>query len=126
MQFSILYFVVKRVKLLSVYICVRLIRWLMLTIYLVVYWFIKRDNYSKPTWGLARLRFAYPWFKTLHFVHLRLPLLGLCYPPLLKRTLNMYFCAIFMSLSSLNVKHTKIQEKTRSKCAIGEKNYAIS
>ena len=29
-----------------------------------------RDNYSKPTWGLARLRFTYPWFKTLHFAHL--------------------------------------------------------
>ena len=29
-----------------------------------------RDNYSKPTWGLARLHFTYPWFKTLHFAHL--------------------------------------------------------
>ena len=28
------------------------------------------DNYSKPTWGLACLRFAYPWFKTLYFAHL--------------------------------------------------------
>ena len=28
------------------------------------------DNYSKPTWGLARFHFAYPWFKTLHFAHL--------------------------------------------------------
>ena len=43
------------------------------------------DNYSKPTWGLARLRFAYPWFKTYHFAHLRLLPFSLCYPPLLKR-----------------------------------------
>ena len=28
------------------------------------------DNYSKPTWGLARFHFTYPWFKTLHFAHL--------------------------------------------------------
>ena len=28
------------------------------------------DNYSKPTWGLACLQFAYPWFKTLYFAHL--------------------------------------------------------
>ena len=30
----------------------------------------KGDNYSKPPWGLARLRFAYPWFKTYHFAPL--------------------------------------------------------
>ena len=41
-----------------------------------------RDNYSKPTWGLARLRFAYPWFKTYHFAHLRYLPLGICCPPL--------------------------------------------
>ena len=40
------------------------------------------DNYRKPTWDLARFRFAYPWFKTLHFVHLRLLLLAFCNPPL--------------------------------------------
>ena len=39
------------------------------------------DNYSKPTWGLARLRFAYPWFKTLHFAHLNFNPLPICYPP---------------------------------------------
>ena len=33
---------------------------------------IYRDNYSKPTWGMARFHFAYPWFKTLHFAHLKL------------------------------------------------------
>ena len=33
------------------------------------------DNYSKPTWGLARLRFAYPWFKTYHFAYLYFNLL---------------------------------------------------
>ena len=69
------------------------------------------DNYSKPTWGLARLRFAYLWFKTLHFAHLRLLPLGLCYPPPLKRRLNMYFCTIFMSLSSQNIKHKKFKRK---------------
>ena len=31
-----------------------------------------RDNYSKPTWGMTRFHFAYPWFKTLHFAHLKL------------------------------------------------------
>ena len=36
---------------------------------------VLRDNYSKPTWGLARLRFAYPWFKTYHFAHLYFNLL---------------------------------------------------
>ena len=41
-----------------------------------------RDNYSKPTWDLARLHFAYPWFKTYHFAHLRYLPLGICYPPL--------------------------------------------
>ena len=41
-----------------------------------------RDNYSKPTWGLARLRFTYPWFKTYHFAHLRYFPLGICCPPL--------------------------------------------
>ena len=33
----------------------------------------------------------------------------------------MYFCTIFMSLSYQNIKHIKIQEKTRLKCAIGKK-----
>ena len=41
-----------------------------------------RDNYSKPPWGLARLRFAYLWFKTYHFTHLRCLPLEICYPPL--------------------------------------------
>ena len=30
------------------------------------------DNYSKPNWGLACFHFTYPWFKTLHFAHLKL------------------------------------------------------
>ena len=29
-----------------------------------------RDNYSKSPWGLARLLFAYPWFKTYQFAPL--------------------------------------------------------
>ena len=40
------------------------------------------DNYRKPTWGLARFHFAYPWFKTLHFAHLRLLLLAFRNPHL--------------------------------------------
>ena len=42
----------------------------------------KRDNYSKPTCGMARFHFAYPWFKTLHFTHLRLVPLAFRNPPL--------------------------------------------
>ena len=34
-----------------------------------------RDNYSKPTYGMVRFHFTYPWFKTLHFVHLNFNLL---------------------------------------------------
>ena len=41
-----------------------------------------RDNYSKPTWGLARFHFTYPWFKTLHFAHLKLVPLAFRNPPL--------------------------------------------
>ena len=40
-----------------------------------------RDNYSKPTWGLARFHFTYPWFKTLHFAHLNFNPLPIRYPP---------------------------------------------
>ena len=40
------------------------------------------DNYSKPTWGLARFHFTYPWFKTLHFAHLKLVSLAFRNPPL--------------------------------------------
>ena len=39
------------------------------------------DNYSKPTWGKARFRFAYPWFKTYHFAHLNFNPLPIRYPP---------------------------------------------
>ena len=39
-----------------------------------------RDNYSKPTWGKACLRFAYPWFKTLHFAHQNFDPLSIRYP----------------------------------------------
>ena len=31
---------------------------------------------------MARLRFAYPWFKTYHFAHLKCLPLEICYPPL--------------------------------------------
>ena len=41
-----------------------------------------RFNYSKPTWGLARFHFTYPWFKTLHFAHLKLVPLAFRNPPL--------------------------------------------
>ena len=41
-----------------------------------------RDNYNKPTWGLARFHFTYPWFKTLHFAHLKLVPLAFRNPPL--------------------------------------------
>ena len=40
------------------------------------------DNYSKPTWGLARFHFTYMWFKTLHFAHLKLVPLAFRNPPL--------------------------------------------
>ena len=40
------------------------------------------DNYSKPTWDLARFHFTYPWFKTLHFAHLNFNLSPIHYPPL--------------------------------------------
>ena len=43
---------------------------------------IYRDNYNKPTWGITRFHFAYPWFKSLHFAHLRLILLAFRNPPL--------------------------------------------
>ena len=39
------------------------------------------DNYSKPTCGMTRFYFAYPWFKTLHFAHLNFNLFALRYPP---------------------------------------------
>ena len=39
-------------------------------------------NYSKPTWGLTRFHFTYPWFKTLHFAHLKLVPLAFRNPPL--------------------------------------------
>ena len=87
---------------------------------------IFRNNYTLPTCGLPLILCAYPWFKFWHFTHLWFPPLRLCYPPPLKGRLNMYFYIIFMSLSSQNIKHEKIQEKTRSKCAIGKKYYAIS
>ena len=41
-----------------------------------------RDKYSKPTWGLARFHFTYPWFKTLHFAHLNFNPLAFRNPPL--------------------------------------------
>ena len=41
-----------------------------------------RNNYSKPTWGLARFHFTYPWFKTLHFAHLNFNPLAFRNPPL--------------------------------------------
>ena len=46
-----------------------------------IYIYIYRFNYSKPTWGKARFRFAYPWFKTYHFTHLNFNPLPIRYPP---------------------------------------------
>ena len=37
---------------------------------------------TKPTCGMARFHFAYPWFNHLHFAYLRLVLLAFCNPPL--------------------------------------------
>ena len=69
------------------------------------------DNYTLLTCGLPLIWFAYPWFQFWHFIHLWFPPLNLCYPPPLKRRLNMYFCTIFMSLSSQNIKHKKFKRK---------------
>ena len=44
--------------------------------------FFFQDNYSKPIWDMARFHFAYQWFKTLHFAHLRLLPLAFHNPPL--------------------------------------------
>ena len=40
------------------------------------------DNYNKPTYGMARFHFAFPWFNHLHFAHLRLVPLAFRNPPL--------------------------------------------
>ena len=51
-------------------------------IILLCRYIILRDKYSKPTWGLARFHFTYPWFKTLHFAHLNFNPLAFRNPPL--------------------------------------------
>ena len=48
----------------------------------VFVFFFRGGNYSKPTWGMTRFHFAYPWFKTLHFADLNFNSLSICYPPL--------------------------------------------
>ena len=53
----------------------------------------------------ARKHFAYQWFKNWHFTHLKLVLFVFRYLPLLKIRINFYFCYIFMSLSSQNIKN---------------------
>ena len=52
-----------------------------------------RDNYSKPTCGMICFHFAYPWFKTLHFAHLRLLLLAFRNRPLRFLLEKTYFWA---------------------------------
>ena len=56
---------------------------------------------------MARFHFAYLWFKTLHFAHLNFNLLPICYPPLLKSRVKMYFTFTFMSLSPLKTKNNR-------------------
>ena len=63
-----------------------------------------RDNYTKPTCGMAGFHFAYPWFNHLHFTHLNFNSLSIRYPPLLKSGVKMYFTFTFMFLSSKNKK----------------------
>ena len=48
----------------------------------VWHYLIWRDNYNKLTCGMTHFHFAYPWFKTLHFAHLRLVSLAIRNPPL--------------------------------------------
>ena len=62
------------------------------------------DNYSKPIYGTTRFHFTYLWFKTLNFAHLNFNPLPICYPPLLKSGVKMYFIFTFMSLSSKSKK----------------------
>ena len=85
------------------------------TFYLKSTIIIFRDNYSKPTYGMTRFHFAYPWFKTLYFVHLNFNSLPICYPPLLKSGVKMYFIFIFMSISFKNKKITEKTQKNKIK-----------
>ena len=64
----------------------------------------KKDNYSKPTCDMTRFHFAYPWCKTLHFIHLNFNPLPIRYSHLLKSGVKMYFTFNCMSLSSKNKK----------------------
>ena len=63
-----------------------------------------RGNYTKPTCGLGKNHFAYPWFEKYHLTHLRYIMFIFRNPPLLKSEVNMYFYSNFMSLSSQNKK----------------------
>ena len=65
---------------------------------------IKRENYTLPTCGFLEKYFAYLWFKNWHFTHLRLALFISHYPLWLKTRVHLYFCYLFMSLSSQKVK----------------------
>ena len=58
----------------------------------------KRDNYSKPTCGMTRFHFTYPWFKTLHFAHLNFNPL----PTSVKtKGKNVFFIFLFFYISLL-------------------------
>ena len=70
---------------------------------------------------MTRFHFAYPWFKTLHFIYLNFNSLPIRYPPLFKSGVKMYFTFKVMSLSSENKKYQKRLKQTRSKGGFVEK-----
>ena len=82
-----------------------------LRIVCLVFW----DNYSKPNCSLAQIHVAYLWFEKCHFAHLRFVPLGFHNPPLLQMRIKMYFCSLFISLSSPNKKKPKKTRETKIK-----------
>ena len=76
-----------------------------------------RDNYTKPTYGLGKNHFAYPWFKMYHLTHLRYDPFVFRNPPLLKSRVNGYFCSKFISLLPKQKIVQNIRE-TKSKSGI--------
>ena len=59
--------------------------------YLIICFYVNRDNYTKPTCGLGENHFAYPWFEKYHLTHLRYDPFVFRNPPLLKSGVNRYF-----------------------------------
>lgn len=88
--------------------------------YSIFFFFFLRGNcrlaVNSPMIWLKN-HFAYSWFKKCHFTQLRFILLGFRDSHLLKIMVNIYFCSIFMSLSSQNYKYIK----TRENKIIGER-----